>query len=159
MRGWTSSAACARLLTRRLRPWRKTVLERTGLVVYPLNHDAAHALAVSATASLEWCKQKTRDNLSGRALVAQLRSDGHVDIADLIAEQDAACLFSYYEDAWLDVHFDKSKEAERWMARLTETPEKIHVLMIQGSDDIVYKVTMTGSFVYFGELGTDVSPQ
>ena len=134
---------------------RKKVLELTGLVVFPLDGDAAYALAQSATESGAWREQKTRRNLSGRELVAQLRLDDHDGVADLIEAQNAACLFFYGDGDgdFCDVHVDKSKD-ERWMARLTETPVKEHYIMIQGSDCVVYNVAMTGPFAYRGEDGT-----
>jgi hypothetical protein len=133
---------------------RKMVLKLTGLVVFPLDGEAAYTLAQSATESGEWREQKTRRNLSGHELVAQLRLDGRDGVADLIEAQDASCLFFYGDGEYCDVHRDKSKDAERWMARLTETPNKEHYIMIQGYDGVVYNVAMTGPFAYRGEDGT-----
>ena len=136
---------------------RKTVLELTGLVVYPLGDDASHALAQSATESPNWAEQKTRRQLSGRELVAQLRRDDFDGMAELIAGQNASVLFFYGADEYCDVHFDKSQEDERWMARLVETPDTIHYIMIQGRDGVVYNVEMQGSFAYYGQDGTLLS--
>ena len=39
---------------------------------------------------------------------------------------------------------------KRIMLRLTQTPTKIHYLMIEGTDRVVYNIQMQGSFAYGG---------
>lgn len=54
----------------------------------------------------------------------RVRRDGYGDMAELIKEQNAACLFYYGDNEFCAAHFDKAVEDERWMARLTEARDK-----------------------------------
>ena len=47
-------------------------------------------------------------------------------------------------------HKDKSMTNKRIMLRLTQTPTKIHYLMMEGADRLVYNIQMQGLFAYGG---------
>jgi hypothetical protein len=113
---------------------RQTVYELTGVLVAPLDFEAAHTVGQSATQSTKWMQQKTRRTLNFNPLLEALKAGPAKPFAKLLEKQDGGCAFFYNGIK----HKDKSLTNERVMLRLTQTPKKIHYLMVEGADHIVY---------------------
>ena len=59
-------------------------------------------------------------------------------------------LRSYKDTDYCIKHKDKSMTNKRIMLRLTQTPTKIHYLMMEGAERVVYNIQMQGPFAYGG---------
>jgi hypothetical protein len=129
---------------------RQKVYELTDVLVTPLPFKAAYAVGQSATQSPKWIKQKSRRTLNHRHLVEALKAGPTKPVAKLLEKQDGGCGFFYDGEDYCVKHFDKSSTNQRVMLRLTQTPTKMHYLMIQGANRVVYNIQMQGPCAYGG---------
>ena len=126
------------------------VYELTDILVTPLDFEAAYAMGQSATQSPEWLQQRTRRSLNYRHLVEALMAGPTKPVAKLLEMQDGGCAFLYDGEDHCVKHFDKSSDNQRVMLRLTQTPTKMHYLMIQGANRVVYNIQFQGPCAYGG---------
>ena len=138
---WHGAAGTLIVLRTDTEEQRQTVYELTGVLVAPLDFEAAHTVGQSATQSTKWMQQKTRRTLNfNPQLLEALKAGPAKPFAKLLEKQDGGCAFFYNGIK----HKDKSLTNERVMLRLTQTPKKIHYLMVEGADHIVYNIEMKG---------------
>ena len=130
--------------------WRQKVYELTGVLVTPLDVEAAYAMGQSATQSPKWIQQLTRRTLSFKPLVEALKAGPTKTVAELFDKQDGGCAFFYNDADYCVKHMDKSLTSQRVMLRLTQTPDKMHYLMIQGANRVVYNIQFQGPCAYGG---------
>jgi hypothetical protein len=129
---------------------RQKVFELTDILVTPLDFEAAYAMGQSATQSPKWLKQKSRRTVNYRHLVEALMAGPTKPVAKLLEMQDGGCGFFYDGEDYCVKHVDKSSTNQRVMLRLTQTPTKMHYLMIQGANRVVYNIQMQGPCAYGG---------
>ena len=129
---------------------RQKVYELTDILVTPLPFKAAYAMGQFATQSPEWLQQKTRRTLNYRHLVEALKAGPTKPVARILEKQDGGCGFFYDGEDFCVKHFDKSLTNQRVLLRLTQTPDKMHYLMIQGANRVVYNILMQGPCAYGG---------
>ena len=115
---WHGAAGTLIVLRTDTEEQRQTVYELTGVLVAPLDFEAAHTVGQSATQSTKWMQQKTRRTLNFNPLLEALKAGPAKPFAKLLEKQDGGCAFFYNGIK----HKDKSLTNERVMLRLTQTP-------------------------------------
>jgi hypothetical protein len=129
---------------------RQKVYELTDVLVTRLPFEAAYAVGQSTTQSPKWIQQKSRQTLNYGPLVEALMAGPTKPVAKLLEKQDGGCGFFYGGEDYCVKHVDKSSTNQRVMLRLTQTPTKMHYLMIQGANRVVYNIQFQGPCVYGG---------